>query len=109
MAELYATRPAELARKFEPSGVVFIGIASNRAIAPTALAVRGDDYLRFPLLRDIGGAAAAQLGAGRYRKPWCWMTVARSAIEDGSTTITRSALVAAKLVATISSKLSTNF
>jgi peroxiredoxin len=66
VAELYAARLAGLAGEYEPRGVAFIGIAPNRRDTPTALARFAAKHgLRFPMLRDIGGAVAARLGAGR--------------------------------------------
>jgi peroxiredoxin len=66
LAKIYASRLSELAARYEPQGVAFIGINSNRQDAVTEIAsfarVHG---IKFPLLKDLNQVVADQVGATR--------------------------------------------
>src|SRR5947209_4025689 len=59
LARLYGTRLAELQREFEPRGVAFVGVNSNRhdSAADVARFAR-EQQLPFPLFKDPGQCAA---------------------------------------------------
>ncbi|MBI2824315.1 MAG: redoxin domain-containing protein [Planctomycetia bacterium] len=66
LAKLYAPRLAELAKEFEPKGVVFVGVNANRQDSVTEISsyARVHD-IQFPILKDLNQAVADQLGATR--------------------------------------------
>lgn len=66
LAKLAGPRLAELAHRYEPRGVAFLGINANAqdALADLAIYVR-ECRLPFPLLKDPDHAVADQLGAVR--------------------------------------------
>ena len=66
LAKLYGTRLAELARHYEPQGVVFFGINSNCQDTLREIAAYGQRHqIPFPLLKDVGNRFADQLHAQR--------------------------------------------
>jgi peroxiredoxin len=66
LAELYAGRLADLAERFGPRGVVFLGLTSNRRDSPEAIGrFREVHHIGFPILEDRHGGVAARLGAVR--------------------------------------------
>src|SRR5207237_514417 len=66
LAELYASRLAELARANRAKGVAFLGIDANSQDSPSALArFAGTHDLPFPLLKDVGNEVADRLHAER--------------------------------------------
>jgi peroxiredoxin len=66
LSRLYSARLAELHREFEPRGVAFVGVNSNRhdSAADVARFAR-EQQLPFPLFKDPGQRAADRLGATR--------------------------------------------
>jgi len=66
LAKLYGSRLAELAAKYEPQGVAFIGIDANQqdTLAEIAHYAR-ESNVNFPILKDPGNAVADQCGAQR--------------------------------------------
>lgn len=65
VAELYATPLADLADRFEPRGVTFLGVSTDPHDDPAALArFAAEHEVKFPLLRDRG-EVVAKLGATR--------------------------------------------
>jgi thiol-disulfide isomerase/thioredoxin len=66
LAKLYAPRLAELAKEYEPKGVVFVGIDSNRQDAVTEIAGYARQHgIEFPILKDLNQAVADKIGATR--------------------------------------------
>jgi peroxiredoxin/mono/diheme cytochrome c family protein len=66
LARLYAPRLAALAAEYQPRGVGFVGINSNRQDLPTELAHFARQFrLNFPLLKDPGNLIADRFGATR--------------------------------------------
>jgi peroxiredoxin len=66
LAQLYAARLVELAREFEPRGVVFLGIAANAQDTLTDVAGFARRHkVPFPVLLDPDQAVADRLGAER--------------------------------------------
>ena len=66
VARQYGGRLAELATKYEPQGVAFLGIDSNQQDSLAEITHFAREYqIEFPLLRDAGNAVADQLGAQR--------------------------------------------
>jgi peroxiredoxin len=66
LAKLYAPRLAALAQKYEPQGVAFVGINSNRQDSLTEIAAHARTHqIEFPVLKDLGNAVADQMGAVR--------------------------------------------
>lgn len=66
LAQQYAPRLAELARAFEPKGVAFFGIDSNRQDSASAMGrfAQAND-LPFPFLKDVGNELADRLKVER--------------------------------------------
>ena len=66
LAKQYGSRLAELAAKYEPQGVAFIGIDANQqdTLAEIAHYAR-ESNINFPILKDLGNAVADQCGAQR--------------------------------------------
>jgi len=66
LARIYAPRLAELARKYEGKGVVFVGVDANRLDSLTAIsAFAKERQIDFPILRDLRQRIANQVGATR--------------------------------------------
>ena len=66
LAKLYGPRLAELAAKYGPRGVAFVGIDSNRQDSLSAIAAYArTSGIEFPLLKDLKNAVAGELGATR--------------------------------------------
>jgi peroxiredoxin len=66
LAKLYGPRLAELAAKYEPKGVAFIGVNSNQQDSPSEIAAFARQHkVEFPILKDANNALADQLGAQR--------------------------------------------
>jgi peroxiredoxin len=66
LAKLYGPRLAELARRYGPRGVAFVGIDPNERDSPRAVAAYGRKHnITFPLLCDPGAAVAGRFGAER--------------------------------------------
>jgi peroxiredoxin len=66
LAELYAERLAELAGRFGPRGVGFVGLApSRRDSTETIAGFAAAHHLEFPVVADDGARVAARLGATR--------------------------------------------
>jgi peroxiredoxin len=66
LAKLYAPRLAEMARKWGPRGVAFVGIDPNQQASLAALAGYAKlHHLPFSLLRDPGSAIADRFGVER--------------------------------------------
>jgi peroxiredoxin/mono/diheme cytochrome c family protein len=66
LAKLYGPRLADLAAEFEPRGVAFVGINSNRYDSVTAIARYAQLHpLPFPLLKDPGNVVADRFDARR--------------------------------------------
>ncbi len=66
LAEAYAPRLAELARRFEKRGVAFFGVDANQQDGPVAIGRYADAHgLPFPILKDVGNELADRLGAER--------------------------------------------
>ncbi|MEX0978022.1 MAG: thioredoxin family protein, partial [Pirellulales bacterium] len=66
LAKIYASRLTELASKYEPQGVAFVGINSNRQDAPTEIAAFARVHaIKFPILKDLNQVVADQVGATR--------------------------------------------
>ena len=62
LAKLYGPRLAELAAKYGPQGVAFIGIDSNSQDSISEIAAYArTSGIQFPLLKDLKGAVAAEL------------------------------------------------
>ena len=66
LARLYAPKLNQLARQFEPKGVRFIGVCSNRQDSTTEIAEYAKAHeLLFPVARDEGNVVADAYGAQR--------------------------------------------
>lgn len=66
LARLYGPRLTELAAKYGPQGVTFLGIDSNKQDSITELASYARTHgVSFPLLKDPGNVVADQVGAER--------------------------------------------
>lgn len=66
LAKLYGPRLAELAAEFEPKGVAFLAIDSNRQDAVTELAAYARLHgIQFPVLKDLNNELADRIGATR--------------------------------------------
>ncbi|HEX3725763.1 MAG TPA: redoxin domain-containing protein [Pirellulales bacterium] len=66
LCKLYAPRLAELAKTYEPKGVVFLGLDSNRQDAVTEIAAYARaHHIEFPILKDLNQVVADQVGATR--------------------------------------------
>jgi len=66
LAKLYAPRLVELAKEFEPKGVAFLGVNSNRQDSPTEIAAYARTHeIEFPILKDLGQSLADRVGATR--------------------------------------------
>ncbi len=66
LARLYGTRLASMAREFQPQGVAFLGINSNRQDSMVEMKAFQDSHqISFPLAKDHDGTVAAQFGATR--------------------------------------------
>lgn len=66
LAKLYGQRLTELAQQYEPQGVQFVGILSNRQDSLEEMAHYARLHeIEFPLLKDPGNQVADQLGATR--------------------------------------------
>jgi peroxiredoxin len=66
LARIYGPRLAELAAKYEPQGVTFLGINSNRQDALSEIAAYARDAgIKFTVLKDAGNVVADQMGAVR--------------------------------------------
>jgi peroxiredoxin len=66
LANLYASRLAELARSYEKKGVAFFGVDSSPEDSPSAMArFAKEQDLPFPLLKDVGNELADRLGVER--------------------------------------------
>jgi peroxiredoxin len=63
---LYMARLAELSREYQPKGVQFLGINSNRQDTPERVAEHARKHrLPFPVLKDPGNRVADRFGARR--------------------------------------------
>ncbi|HEV3203655.1 MAG TPA: redoxin domain-containing protein, partial [Gemmataceae bacterium] len=66
LAKAYGPRLAELAKEFEPKGVAFIGINSNRQDSITAITQYAKIHgIAFAILKDVKNLVADQFGAVR--------------------------------------------
>jgi peroxiredoxin/mono/diheme cytochrome c family protein len=66
LAEAYAPRLAELARRFEARGVAFLSVDANEQDGPVEIGRFADRHgLPFPVLKDVGNTLADRLGAAR--------------------------------------------
>src|SRR5262249_32596636 len=66
LAKAYAPELNELARRFEPRGVAFVGIDANRHDSSKAIARFARQHrMAFPVLRDAGNVIADRFGAQR--------------------------------------------
>jgi peroxiredoxin len=66
LAKQYGSRLAELAAKYEPQGVVFVGIDANQQDSLAEIAHFAREHkIEFPILKDPGNAVADQCGAQR--------------------------------------------
>ena len=66
VAKQYGARLRELAGRFEPQGVSFVGIDANQQDSLAEIAHYAREYkIDFPILKDAGNAVADQLGAQR--------------------------------------------
>ena len=66
LCKTYAPRLVELAKKYEPQGVVFLGVDSNRQDAATEIAAYARIHeIGFPILKDLKQTLADQVGATR--------------------------------------------
>jgi len=66
LAKLYGQRLTELAQQYEPQGVQFVGILSNRQDSLEDMSHYARQHeIEFPLLKDLGNRVADQLGATR--------------------------------------------
>ncbi len=66
LCKLYAPRLVELAKAYEPRGVVFLGLDSNRQDAVTEMAAYARVHeIGFPILKDLNQLVADQIGATR--------------------------------------------
>ena len=66
LSKLYAPRLVELAKQYEPQGVAFLGVDSNRQDSVTEMAQYAKLHgIEFPLLKDLNNSLADALGASR--------------------------------------------
>jgi peroxiredoxin len=66
LAKLYAGRLAELAAKYEPLGVAFLGINANQQDSLAKIAHYARQHkIEFPILKDAGNVVADRFGAQR--------------------------------------------
>ena len=66
LARQYGSRLAELAAKYEPQGVAFVGIDANQQDSLAEIAHFAREHkIDFPILKDPGNAVADQVGAQR--------------------------------------------
>ncbi len=66
LAKIYASRLTELAAKYEPQGVVFVGINANRQDAVTEIAAFARAHeIEFPILKDLNQDVTDAVGATR--------------------------------------------
>ncbi len=65
VAELYAEPLADLASRFGPRGVVFVGVLTGTDDPSELGSFRAEHRLPFPVVLDGGGRIVAQLGATR--------------------------------------------
>lgn len=66
LAKIYAPRLSKLANKYEPRGVVFVGINPNRQDAVTEIAAFARSHeIPFPILKDLNQVVADAVGATR--------------------------------------------
>jgi peroxiredoxin len=66
LAKQYGSRLAELATKYEPQGVAFVGIDANQQDSLAEIAHYAREHkIDFPILKDPGNALADQCGAER--------------------------------------------
>jgi peroxiredoxin len=66
LAKLYSPRLVELAGKYKSSGVVFIGVESNRQDSATEIAAFAREHdITFQILKDLRQTIADRLGATR--------------------------------------------
>ena len=66
LAKLYGPRLASLAAEYEPRGVAFLGVSSNRQDTPQEIASYARLHgVKFPILKDLGNHVADQFGAQR--------------------------------------------
>jgi peroxiredoxin len=66
LAKIYSSRLVELAAKYEPKGVVFLGLDSNRQDAVTEIAAFARTHkIDFPILKDLNQQVADAVGATR--------------------------------------------
>ncbi|MEX2112784.1 MAG: redoxin domain-containing protein, partial [Pirellulales bacterium] len=66
LCKIYAPRLMELAKQYEPQGVVFLGIDPNRQDAVTEIAAYARVHeIAFPILKDLKQGLADQLGVTR--------------------------------------------
>jgi peroxiredoxin/mono/diheme cytochrome c family protein len=66
LSKLYAPRLEELAQQYEPKGVAFLGVDSNRQDAVTEMANYAKVHgVTFPFLKDLNNELADKMGAAR--------------------------------------------
>jgi peroxiredoxin len=65
LAKLYTPRLVDLAKEYDARGVSFLAIASRQETPRDLTRYMRRHGVTFPVLRDIGGVAAAQFGAER--------------------------------------------
>lgn len=66
LAKLYSPRLQQLANKFKPDGVAFVGVNANRHDSVTEIAAHARRHgVEFPILKDVGNRLADQLHAVR--------------------------------------------
>jgi peroxiredoxin len=66
LAKLYTPRLVELARKYQPQGVVFVGVDANRQDAMTQIAAYARRHaINFPILKDLRQSIADRVGVTR--------------------------------------------
>jgi thiol-disulfide isomerase/thioredoxin len=66
LCKTYAPRLVELAKAYEPKGVVFLGIDPNRQDAATEIAAYARIHeIKFPILKDLKQVIADRVGATR--------------------------------------------
>ena len=64
VSNAYNDRMAELASRYQPQGVRFLGVNSNKAEMPDEIASHAKDHkLSFPVLKDAGNKVADLYGA----------------------------------------------
>ena len=66
LAKLYAPRLVELARIYQPQGVLFLGVDANRQDAMTQIAAYARRHaINFPILKDLRQSIADRVGVTR--------------------------------------------